>query len=82
LDEVMPGEGGGSPGLDALIANASAGQALGVEGAALGVAAKKKKTGRFENLMGSTWFVIAMGIALAGMVLLSYLAYSAISSRL
>ncbi|HEY2840003.1 MAG TPA: serine/threonine-protein kinase [Pirellulales bacterium] len=83
LDDILPAEPS-SPALDSLMADAAAGTPLGAEGNALGVAAKpkKKKTGRLEGLMGSTWFVIAVGIVLAGLVLLSYLAYSAISSRL
>ena len=66
------------------MASAAAGAALGVEGTALGGPSKgkKKKSGRLEGLMGSTWFVIAVGIALAGLVILSYVTYSAISSRL
>ena len=84
LDEILPSDGITAPSLDALMANASAGAALGVEGSALGVGAKgkRKKSGRFESLMGSTWFVIGVGIALAGLVLLIFLAYGAISSRL
>jgi serine/threonine protein kinase len=84
LDEILPAEGAADPSLDSLLANAASGNALGVEGTALGGPGKgkKKRSGRLEGLMGSTWFVIAVGIGLAGVVILSYLAYSAISSRL
>lgn len=84
LDEILPSDSASSPSLDSLMANAAAGNALGVEGSALGVPnkPKKKKSGRLEGLMGSTWFVIGVGILLAGLVILSYFAYSAISARI
>ncbi len=72
FDEVLPASDGlgGTGGLDSILESEASYAPSGLEaGTALGTT-KKKKSGRLDQLWGSTWFIIAVGVTLGGLVIL------------
>jgi eukaryotic-like serine/threonine-protein kinase len=88
LDEVMPGSRPttASDTLDDLLAGETlkgpAGDMPGLDmGAPLVSSTKRRKGGVFEKWMGSTWFVIAVGAALGGAIILAGVIYFAVCKQ-
>jgi len=89
LDEVLPPPPSISAGdtLDDLLAGATlkgpAGDATGLdEGTPLVTVKKRRNSGAFDKLMGSTWFVIALGAVLGGAIILAGVIYFAVCNSM
>ncbi len=89
LDEVLPPPPATNAGdtLDDLLAGATlkgpAGEGMPLdEGTPLVPPKKRRNSGAFDKLMGSTWFVIALGAVLGGAIILAGVIYFAVCNSM